>query len=183
MGGLDSEVDPKGENFSVGEKQLFSFARALIGVQKMQQLLQEPRQSNNRSQIYPPYPLLLLDEATANVDFFLDELLHNVILGQNEIDAFNRNDVVDSSSQKTGDTGSKSEQTESKFCSTSSTQKANIFKDTTVVWIMHRLHFVNRFDKVLVFDDGHLVEQGAPKELLKQKNGMLQKLVKRSRQH
>lgn len=46
IGGLDALVDTKGQNFSQGEKQLLSFARAIIA---------------NR-------PIVILDEATANVD-------------------------------------------------------------------------------------------------------------------
>ncbi|CAD7961576.1 unnamed protein product [Amoebophrya sp. A120] len=95
---LDSEFN---DDFSVGEKQLFAVARALID---------DPE-------------LLLCDEATANIDLKSDEKIHDVILNK-------------------------------------------LGKETTVLWIMHRLHFVRQFDKVLIFHDGKLVESGTPAELL-----------------
>jgi ATP-binding cassette subfamily B protein len=55
--GLATEVDDSAENISLGQKQLISFIRAI---------LREPE-------------LLILDEATANIDTVTEELLNNII--------------------------------------------------------------------------------------------------------
>ncbi len=99
--GLGQEIDSSGDSFSVGEKQLFAVARALMD---------DPQ-------------ILLCDEATANIDLYLDERIHNLVLADENM------------------------------------------KDVTVFWIMHRLHFVEKFDKVLIFEQGQLVEHGRPRDL------------------
>lgn len=40
------------------------------------------------------------------------------------------------------------------------------FKDCTVVAVMHRLDFVERYGKVALLDNGHLVEYDTPAALL-----------------
>ena len=57
MGGLDSEVGEGGNRLSTGEKQLLSFARALLA---------DPR-------------LLILDEATSSVDTLTEKAIQNAI--------------------------------------------------------------------------------------------------------
>ena len=57
MGGLDSEVGEEGSRLSTGEKQLLSFARALLA---------DPR-------------LLILDEATSSVDTLTEKAIQNAI--------------------------------------------------------------------------------------------------------
>eukprot|EP00392_Amoebophrya_sp_AT5.2_P010444 g10504.t1 len=104
---LDHQMDAAGENFSVGERQLFAVARALID---------EPE-------------LIFCDEATANIDLMSDERIHEIILNK-------------------------------------------LGGDTTVLWIMHRLHFVMQFDKVLIFEQGKLVECGYIASCLDQKKGL-----------
>jgi len=61
--GLDTLVEPGGANFSVGERQLLTLARALV-----------PRNGDRPK-------LMLCDEATANVDLLTDEKVHAVLLG------------------------------------------------------------------------------------------------------
>lgn len=41
-----------------------------------------------------------------------------------------------------------------------------IFRDCTVLAVMHRLTHVTRYDKVALLDGGHLVEFDAPEKLL-----------------
>ena len=44
-------------------------------------------------------------------------------------------------------------------------------KNSTVLTIAHRIKTILEYDKILVFDQGHLIEQGSPKELIEKKNG------------
>ncbi|KAI8916137.1 P-loop containing nucleoside triphosphate hydrolase protein [Gorgonomyces haynaldii] len=40
------------------------------------------------------------------------------------------------------------------------------FSDSTIITIAHRLHTIIEYDLIVVLDDGRIVEQGSPKELL-----------------
>ena len=57
---IDCEVTEGGENFSIGERQLICLARGLLSRAK----------------------IIILDEATANVDLSTEEKIHNVIFHQ-----------------------------------------------------------------------------------------------------
>ena len=51
------------------------------------------------------------------------------------------------------------------------------FHDATVITIAHRLNSVLDADKILVLDDGQLVELGTPKELMACSGGRFRALV------
>ncbi|CAF4274587.1 unnamed protein product, partial [Adineta steineri] len=87
-------------NFSVGEKQLFCLARALLRKAK----------------------ILCLDEATANIDVETDRLIQTSIR---------------------------------ETCS-----------DVTVITIAHRVQTIVDSDRVLVMDNGRMIEFDTPKNLL-----------------
>ena len=51
------------------------------------------------------------------------------------------------------------------------------FHDATVITIAHRLNSVLDADKIMVLDEGQLVELGTPKELMARSGGRFRSLV------
>lgn len=107
---LDTKVDSDGTNFSLGERQLLTLARALL----------------RNSQI------LVLDEATSNVDYQTDALVQQTI------------------SQE--------------------------FSHCTILCIAHRLRTIVNYDRILVLEDGEMLQYGSPQELFRQDGGMFRHL-------
>lgn len=98
--GLDSILLDGGSNLSMGERQLVSFTRML---------LRDPR-------------LLILDEATANIDEECETLIQQAIV--------------------------------------------ELLKDRTCFIIAHRLNTIRHCDRILVFENGQVIEQGQHDELI-----------------
>ncbi|CAD8100101.1 unnamed protein product [Paramecium sonneborni] len=98
--GLEHQIEP--EFFSIGQKQLICLSRVLLNKKK----------------------ILILDEATANVDMITDCLIQQIIKDK--------------------------------------------FNDCTIFTIAHRLNTIADYDKVLVLEDGKVLEEGHPYELLVQ---------------
>ncbi|KAL7292206.1 hypothetical protein TKK_0014159 [Trichogramma kaykai] len=110
--GLENRVHDRGSNYSVGQRQLICLARAIL--------------RNNR--------VLMLDEATANVDPQTDALIQKTIRTK--------------------------------------------FAPCTVLTVAHRLNTIMDSDKVLVMDQGRLVEFDHPHKLLQNQDGYFTSLVK-----
>ncbi|XP_071056450.1 probable multidrug resistance-associated protein lethal(2)03659 [Onthophagus taurus] len=108
---LDYQIKEGGSNLSTGQRQLVCLARALIRKNK----------------------ILILDEATANVDIQTDHLIQETI--------------------------------------------KNNFKSCTILSIAHRLNTIVDSNRVLVMDDGKLVEFDHPYLLLQKKNGYFKRMV------
>ena len=100
---LQHLITEGGDNLSVGQRQLMCLARALLRKTK----------------------ILVLDEATANVDLKTDELIQKTI--------------------------------------------RNEFKECTVLTIAHRLNTIMDYSKILVLDQGEVVEYDTPKNLMSDK--------------
>lgn len=105
---LDRDVDVDGENFSLGEKQLIAFARALVRGSK----------------------ILILDEATSSVDYATDKILQEAIVEE--------------------------------------------FSDCTILCIAHRLKTILNYDRVMVMDQGQVVEFDKPINLFKKQGTFFQ---------
>ena len=99
--GYDTLLQERGGNLSIGQRQLISFARALVS---------KPN-------------ILLLDEATANIDTHTELIIQEAL--------------------------------------------KTLLKDRTAIVIAHRLSTIRNADRILVLDDGHIVEDGSHSELLK----------------
>ncbi len=107
--GYDTQVGERGTRLSVGQRQLVSFARALLA---------NPR-------------ILILDEATSSVDAYTEMLIQKAL--------------------------------------------EKLLKNRTSFVIAHRLSTIINADKLLVIDEGRIVETGTHAELL-EKGGLYQKL-------
>ncbi|CAD8100453.1 unnamed protein product [Paramecium primaurelia] len=104
--GLDTMINESGDNLSAGEKQLICIARAILKKAK----------------------IILIDEATANIDLETEEKIQKAI--------------------------------------------AIAFRDCTVITIAHRINTIMKCDKILVIDNGILIEQGVTKDLLNNKSSV-----------
>uniref|UniRef100_F6T8N6 Uncharacterized protein n=1 Tax=Ciona intestinalis TaxID=7719 RepID=F6T8N6_CIOIN len=108
---LFTELAESGSNFSVGQRQLVCLARAVL--------------RKNR--------VLIIDEATANVDLRTDFLIQETI--------------------------------------------RNSFKHCTVLTIAHRLHTIIDSDRVMILDQGRLIEFDEPHVLLGKEDGIFTQMV------
>ncbi|KAK0092933.1 hypothetical protein PV326_000289 [Microctonus aethiopoides] len=112
--GLEMFISDGGGNLSVGQRQLICLARAIVKKNK----------------------ILILDEATANVDSHTDDFIQVTIRKK--------------------------------------------FSDCTLLTIAHRLNTIMDNDRILVMDAGNVVEFDHPYILLKNDNGFLSKMVKKT---
>ncbi|KAJ2961221.1 hypothetical protein NQZ79_g3555 [Umbelopsis isabellina] len=111
---LDSQVSEGGNNFSHGQRQLICLARALLQGRR----------------------IVVMDEATASVDFKTDEAIQRTISSE--------------------------------------------FKDSTILCIAHRLLTVIEYDRILVIEQGKVVEFDNPYTLIMNVNSKFHSMCKSS---
>ena len=107
--GYDTALQERGGNLSIGQRQLISFARALVADPKV----------------------LLLDEATANIDTYTEMLIQRAL--------------------------------------------DELLKGRTAIVIAHRLSTIRNADRIVVLDQGHVVEEGRHADLL-ERGGLYHRL-------
>ena len=112
--GINQIIQENGNNFSVGEKQLICIVRAILRKSK----------------------IIIMDEATANIDYKTEEIIQK---------AFNE-----------------------------------ILFDSTFITIAHRIKTIINYDKIIVLENGEIVEFDSPKKLLENKNGLFYNLYNKS---
>ena len=110
--GLEHKFTEGGDNLSVGQRQLVCLARALL------------RQTK----------ILILDEATANVDLETDEFIQKTV--------------------------------------------RNEFRNCTIITIAHRLSTIIDYDKILVLNEGMVVEYDDPETLLRNKKTLFHSMLR-----
>ncbi|PIA19108.1 hypothetical protein COEREDRAFT_90472 [Coemansia reversa NRRL 1564] len=114
ISGLDMAVSENGSNFSQGQRQLIALARALVKHTRV----------------------IILDEATASVDFDTDAKIQATIRSE--------------------------------------------FTYSTLLCIAHRLRTIVDYDRVLVLDQGRVVEYDTPYQLLSKSEGLFRHMCLRS---
>ena len=107
---LNLKISENGNNLSFGEKQIICIIRALI-------------KKNN---------ILILDEATSNIDLELEEKIFNIIYKYK--------------------------------------------KESTIITISHRVKNLKNYDKIFVLDEGKIIENDSPNNLLNNKGSMFSEL-------
>ena len=111
---LDRHIEVNGNNLSIGERQLVCIARAVLKKTK----------------------ILIMDEATANIDIKTEEKIQKII--------------------------------------------NSTFKDCTIITIAHRIKTILNYDKILVLENGNILEFDSPKALLEKKESEFYKLYEKS---
>ncbi|NLY53613.1 MAG: ABC transporter ATP-binding protein [Firmicutes bacterium] len=115
--GYNTEVHERGARLSIGQRQLISFARALIC---------DPR-------------ILILDEATSSVDAYTEVIIQQAL--------------------------------------------DRLLEGRTAFVIAHRLSTIRNADKIIVIDQGRIVEQGTHEELLEKPDGLYRLLYEMQYKH
>ncbi|CAL9682734.1 unnamed protein product [Knipowitschia caucasica] len=151
-GGLDAVVTEGGENFSVGQRQLFCLARAFV------------RKSS----------ILIMDEATASIDMATENILQKVVMT-----AFADRTVVTIAHRVSSILDAEQVMVFSSGILVESDSASNLLKqEESLFSVLHRVHTILTADLVIVMKRGNIMESDKPETLLEQEDGMFASFVK-----
>uniref|UniRef100_A0A673IIF1 ATP-binding cassette sub-family C member 9-like n=1 Tax=Sinocyclocheilus rhinocerous TaxID=307959 RepID=A0A673IIF1_9TELE len=151
-GGLDAVVTEGGENFSVGQRQLFCLARAFV------------RKSS----------ILIMDEATASIDMATENILQKVVMT-----AFADRTVVTIAHLVSSILEAEQVLVFSSGTLVECDSAPNLLaQENSLFSILHRVHTILTADLVIVMKRGSIMEYGKPEILMEQEDGLFASFVK-----
>ncbi|KAG7232641.1 hypothetical protein INR49_008263 [Caranx melampygus] len=151
-GGLDAVVTEGGENFSVGQRQLFCLARAFV------------RKSS----------ILIMDEATASIDMATENILQKVVMT-----AFADRTVVTIAHRVSSILDAEQVLVFSSGILVESDSGPNLLEQAESLFsVLHRVHTILTADLVIVMKRGNILEYDKPETLLEQEDGMFASFVR-----
>uniref|UniRef100_A0A665UUR2 ATP-binding cassette, sub-family C (CFTR/MRP), member 9 n=1 Tax=Echeneis naucrates TaxID=173247 RepID=A0A665UUR2_ECHNA len=151
-GGLDAVVTEGGENFSVGQRQLFCLARAFV---------------RNSS-------ILIMDEATASIDMATENILQKVVMT-----AFADRTVVTIAHRVSSILDADKVLVFSSGILVENDSGPNLLtQEGSLFSVLHRVHTILKADVVIVMKRGNILEYDKPEILLEQEDGMFASFVK-----
>nr|XP_043878685.1 ATP-binding cassette sub-family C member 9 [Solea senegalensis] len=151
-GGLDAMVTEGGENFSVGQRQLFCLARAFV------------RKSS----------ILIMDEATASIDMATENILQKVVMT-----AFADRTVVTIAHLVSSILDAQQVLVFSSGILVENDSASHLLaQEESLFSVLHRVHTIVTADLVIVMKRGNIMEYDKPETLLEQEDGMFASFVK-----
>ncbi|XP_077957500.1 ATP-binding cassette sub-family C member 9 isoform X3 [Gasterosteus aculeatus] len=151
-GGLDAVVTEGGENFSVGQRQLFCLARAFV------------RKSS----------ILIMDEATASIDMATENILQKVVMT-----AFADRTVVTIAHRVASIVDAEQVLVFSSGILVESDSGPNLLaQEESIFSVLHRVHTILTADTVIVMKRGNILEYDKPETLLEQEDGVFASFVR-----
>nr|BAE79477.1 sulfonylurea receptor subunit 2 [Danio rerio] len=151
-GGLDAVVTEGGENFSVGQRQLFCLARAFV------------RKSS----------ILIMDEATASIDMATENILQKVVMT-----AFADRTVVTIAHLVSSILEAEQVLVFSSGILVENDSAINLLaQEDSLFGILHRVHTILTADLVIVMKRGSIMEYEKPEILMEQEDGLFASFVK-----
>ncbi|KAL5883208.1 hypothetical protein ACKVWC_002211 [Pyricularia oryzae] len=161
---LSTQVGAGGQNFSHGERQVLSLARALV----------RGRANNGRAG-----KVFLMDEATSSMDPKMDRAIQAVIRREVGLpsEAGRGGNSSNSDMDEGGSLSAQRGAAQSRPSIQTTYEQDAAPKGRTLVTIAHRLQTIRDYDKIVVMDEGRIVQVSCWETLIRDSNGLFAKMV------